>query len=448
MVSFFTLPTVLACEVLCSWTSVADLKRVYAAYTPSSSFVNDLVHSAEFIVNNTNCCSVEDICWLTAERIKFNVLFVDGIPSKTLVQHLLTHGQHLQSVRVHRHIPQNVVTAITEHCRNISYLHVCGGDSSVLDLLEELPNLQQVELWHTRILPHGCTKFHGSVKPLVTSVKLMCGGEIAQHCFAVVGVCPNLLRLTICSIGGLTPLPTRGLIHTIGQCRHLRALSCNDLNDAALRELGTLCPHIVHLDIRFSFSCTDIGLLSVITTLKLKSLCYTFAEMITNVTMQNVLTHCSHTLTTLYVDHSLSKRDSVEMEWPSLCELHEKCTNLQTFTWYTLLGDKNVQMHNCSLITYLVDMHDTTDNILASVAQYCTNLTHLDLYHSGKYPAFTSIGLRAVTEGCRKLKCIYLHPLLDRSMFAEFAADYPGLMRDHTIDREHEGDVDVMKIPI
>lgn len=430
---FPSLPAVLSCEVLCKWVNVSDVGRLDSACCSASSRCSlyGLYQLNEFTLKTIN---IEHrykkriaLDWLLSHKIKHrDVLLSDEDAVERAVPYLIEHGSLVQSVCLGTSIPDKVTQLVVQHCQNLQCLRIeCNEDSSK-QLLVSLPNLQSLEL---RDKCGECAVLFTEVPMLnVKSLSITGGHFRSSDLLRIVSVCPVLQRLSlICYSSKEFPLNFMPLVPHL---KHLRALQSSFLSDAALISLSEHCPLIVHLNISDT-SCTDTGILSVVSKLKLLTLGLCCSKQVTNATLNGIAQHCAQTLQVLRISQSINTIVPPAEVW-DVAILQRKCVALRTLHWFTAfwcVSDAVSNSHNCAHTSDACLLHVVTDATLLHIAAQCPNLQYINLQgdDSNGTPAYTCAGLRAVAESCAKLRCICFHTDVEMNQFADFVREYPGL---------------------
>jgi hypothetical protein len=204
---------------------------------------------------------------------------------------------------------------------------------------------------------------------------------------------------------------------------------------------------IVHLDMSGSIGFTDAGIMSLVSKLKLRSLGLRYDEGITNTSIQYVMQYCAKTLEVFRVYHVVGHSPETQQHLittAGLNELYTRCVHLQRFTWSTTVVQSNngVNFISCNKCNNIIIYDSISNAVLLLIAQHCKELVHLDLYFMEH--TCTSSGLRALIQGCPKLKSIYVNEYVDKAPFIDVVSEYPHLITSNFPDVRF----DVMKLPI
>lgn len=410
-------PAVLVSSVLCEWSKICDLVRVDSAcccHSMRNKFL-ELFTLDEFIIRN---CSSSAAAWLTTRHVKVKGLRIENETQLELaLLYLFEHGRSVRSLYASQGISQKALQPAIDQCVNLTGLSLRSCDVSTVNLVRNLAHLKSLDLFtfYETVSP----SFEGVVMYNITSLTIF-GRHWQQHHLAeVLCACPSLQRLKI-SVHNVKYALEAFLDPFL---RNLRSLDSAYLTDAALHAISTVCVCLTDLDMGSCKSCTDDGVLSVVRSLKLRSLRLPCTAHITNTTIHNIALYLADTLQELYVNHDMEDDTGEEWDIETLCQ---NCTRLQTFKWIGRFWSKDATFANSANTTHLSVYVSVTDELLLQIAEHCVHLVELDISDDNT-TLFTCAGVRAVAEQCVNLRTVMLNSMVDKSLFAEIVHDYPVL---------------------
>ena len=379
-----SLPTSLSCNILRDWLSFKSVMTLNSALCKKSSrnlFVNSLQSEEYFVrdrVTIARSSEILNVLHVIGKKLR-SVQFVDmpTIKQKEVVREYcnkLTHVYYNCAKKVK-------LRSVLRANPNIEHLEMSNGSSSsYYGKFVDIPRFQRIPLRKLQsLVVNGLRDVDGQLQ------------------YAVVG--KNLVRLDLSNSG----IHHSTLVILGKFCPLLRCcgLAGTGIEDNALIEFTQHCQLIAHLDLSCNNIITDAGILGAVLNLRgLKSLNISQMNLITDVSLQCIYTHCAATLHTILL---YTNEDSFLHSSEAINMLLERCIHLRVL--HTDLPCLFTKDAICNLTTLLLYGDDACKHNLVTIGKNCSRLEVLYLQGCR---IFTHEALMAIYLGCTQLKQLYL----------------------------------------
>lgn len=337
--SLTDLPGSLLCNVLRDWLDLKSIGRFDSALCirKQRAQLHCLYESPELVLCNTqNECNSIVWRWILIKHIKVTH-FTDcgSVKSETANEYneyLKSFGGNIHSATLR--FREDIKLA--QYCKNIKIFTVGNVRERVncADVLLNNPGIEELRF------ERGADQLEGIALPKLTAFSSRLNSVVSESMLQFLKSATCLLKLEL--TGG--SFPTNMLAHCLYSCPHLRSLgliNC-DLLDDELASISIYGTSVVNLNLSYNHKITDVGMLQVVTRLKLKSLCLDNCTRLTDFTIQYITTHCAESLEVLY----LARFGPLPLKTSeaSIEQLHRQCTKMHTFHYRlgaTALTDLN-----------------------------------------------------------------------------------------------------------
>ncbi len=404
-----SLPTVLSCEIISTWLYVPNLAKLDSAYCNQKQRrqLHTLYEQPELICS-LDTCPRKDIAWLLIRKIKFRRLDIDaGLPTDVVTTYLKEFGALINSVKLTEVTSEVVHKAVAANCPNVITLALdCMADVDY-ETLNTFKSVEKLISAFTSLSNFG--SIDGPLNLPNLRKLIMCPALENISEIATLGQkFPDLTHLSLLRCASIAASTA---VTMLSQLKRLVAVSFNKLpiDDVALITIVQNCPAIAHLDLSQSRFVTDVGILSVATMLKLKSLSLPCNYELTDQSLE-YLGHCANSLQELHIMHNMDDGyTSSQLTMTSIRTLLAQ-TNNCVHTWTALIPEHERNLHHCANATTICINGPWTDALLGNIARHCKLLRIVDLYWSSTHANshYTSIGLCAIIVNCPRLKTIHI----------------------------------------
>ena len=380
------LPTVLSCEILSTWLYIPNIAKLDSAYCNQKKRrqLHTLYEQPE-LVCSLEACPRKDVVWLLGKRIKINSFDIhSGLPTDVAMTYLKEFGALINSVTFTEGTSEVVHNAVATNCPNVTALALESMTDVTYETLSIFKSVERFIFMFTSLSSigfiNGSLNFPNLRKLILSPV---CGNTSAI--VKLVQKCPDLTHLELM---GCASIPASTAVTMFAQLKCLVAVNFSGLpiDDAALATIVQNSPAIAHLDLSQSRFVTDVGILSVATRLKLKSLSLPCNFELTDQSLE-YLRHCADSLQELHIVQNMHIGNaSNKFTLSSIRRLLEK-TNNCVHTWTALIPAHECNLHHCANATTISVDGPLTDALLLNIARHCKLLRTVDMYLSSKHTA-------------------------------------------------------------
>lgn len=185
------------------------------------------------------------------------------------------------------------------------------------------------------------------------------------------------------------------------------------------------------------------SLYNVATRLQLKSISFNSTYGITDHGVHH-LCQCANTLKEVHIAQTAGFRGfGTPQITQSAVNMLLDSTKLKLYDWQCRIMFASFEFSVCACATTVVVSVASTDALLISIAEHCTQLQHLNIVLTGgvQVPQYTSNGLHTVIRSCPLLKSIRVNKTIDKKDFGEIMDLYEHLFVYATSNEESVYDV-------
>jgi len=388
---FLSLPSGLACIIALQWLEPKHIGLLDCAYCNVAwrkQFASSVLQSPHFCldVRPSDHNIIIFLAWIVKRNVAVKSLVVSGATEFDMVENYLAKfGEHIRTITVqdlsdHKTDIMHIYGIMATHCCKLTTL-ICRSCLLTVELIKLLTTCKGLSELRLRFCseapPFAITQLPTLIKTKSQlRLKVLSLGSGNNIVLGVLNLCDlsciERLEMGIASSSSgmkkLKPL--------LAQCANLKSLGFFGSNptiitDAAMMDIVSMCPHIVHLNIAGCDRLTDSsGILIAQMLTHLRTLNISYCKF-SSATIVALAEHCHNTLESLYC--------MCAVDGTSLNGLIEQCTKLRTLSFDCYRFPASLDTPSLSHITTLLLENASISEQIESVLHRCTNLQCLHL---------------------------------------------------------------------
>lgn len=375
MMMLAKLPVRLAGELLGGWLDLrmlTNLDSAFCSHKLRECFLHWLTSS--FCVHKGKVCTItaQSVEWYVKRQLKVSsVEIASSIERRFLTMCLRSWEKSVRNLSILAVTKEGIVDATAMYCQSL--VSVAYSRSPATESFTEL-------LWfNSQLLELRLKAVFGLKASHFEHIKLV---RLKLLSFDSVDCGNDALGVSLCGSEGLTHVDFdsctgEGISETqvtpaMQKCPLVRCLGSAglQLGNEFMASVSACCPFIAHLNLACNREVTDDGVLLIAQHLKcLSSIVIARCPQLTGASLTHLADHSHSTIETVRMNKVSSVRRDV------LISFLERCTKLHTISTNLRLDASVVgSMHR---LRNLLVWSLASDEVLISIAQYCTNLESL-----------------------------------------------------------------------
>lgn len=364
-----------------------------------------------------------------------------------LLQHCVElFGAHVRHVRPHEdynillgnRIFATQSSLIAEHCHNLTSASLCtykAYPGSILAILRNNDCLERLDFNGGLYGEDSLSQYPTLTLPHLKQLKWYMKYGFDESVVTLVREAPNLQQLSLsCNSSKCTDIDDALIISVARAFPHLRTLSCKELHfepsDRSLIQFLSLCTHVVNLDLSMHCELTDVYLIAALQHLpNLHCLDLRGCCRLTDSTLHFLAQRFASTLHVLYLDHSTHfdydhGRVNVlgqlimcpELKGgytaEGIANLRAQCTRLHTY-YYVLRIDEDLPRPPVEIyqLVTLVQVYAGYEALLPMILEHCQQLQIIAMLvdeYSGEQFILTEEQLMSFAARCPLLHTVII----------------------------------------
>lgn len=309
--------------------------------------------------------------WLTLRKMQSVLVFLDA-SSHEISEYLRLFSNSIRSMGCR---DKDAINLVAENCRSLTHLTCIWTEveQSLVSALGSNPNLEKLHLENVKGL--SAMSFQGLKLPQLTLLSL--SGSTCNDAVVTALVCATE-KLQYIQVGfGCRGITDAGLLVIAQHCPTLRSvgLSYLRISDHALEQLTKLCPLIEHLDLEENSVVTDAGVISLSKNLRqLRNINLSYCTNVTDVALEYLEQYHASTLQSIRIILYHPVRVDVLVRLLQRCQtLHEIQIGCDLNAYYAEVVPHMSHLRN------LYTLSSLSDECLCMIAQHCTQLQRLSI---------------------------------------------------------------------